>query len=75
MSLDSLEVAEGLSRFSTEHDPLEIYFEIDTGQHRMGLPPTTQTAELIARVNDLSAVKVIGLMTHAGHAYKAHTED
>ena len=75
VSLDSIEVAEGLSRFSTDHDPLEIYFEIDTGQHRMGLPPTAQTAELIARVNDLSALKVIGLMTHAGHAYKARTED
>ena len=74
VSLDSLEVAEGLARVGTQgNGPLEVYVEVDTGHHRMGRAPGMPAAQLVRQVADLAGLDVIGLLTHAGHAYGATT--
>ncbi|HEX4908302.1 MAG TPA: alanine racemase, partial [Actinomycetes bacterium] len=52
VSLDSVEVAEGLGR-----------------------PPGPPTAELVGKVARVPGVEVVGLLTHAGHAYRAATPE
>jgi D-serine deaminase-like pyridoxal phosphate-dependent protein len=72
VSLDSVEVAEGLGRLgrSLGRD-LEVLVEVDTGLHRLGRPPGPATAELAAEIARVPGVEVAGLLTHAGHAYRA----
>jgi D-serine deaminase-like pyridoxal phosphate-dependent protein len=71
-SLDSVEVAEGLGRIGRERGrDVEVLVEVDTGLHRLGRPPGRPTAELVGRVARVPGVEVVGLLTHAGHAYRA----
>ena len=48
--------------------------EVDTGLHRVGCPPGAPTVEIVRSVASVSGVEVIGLLTHAGHAYRSADE-
>jgi D-serine deaminase-like pyridoxal phosphate-dependent protein len=72
VSLDSLEVAMGLGQLGVASgEPVEVFVEVDTGQHRMGRAPGQPTVELISQLAEVSGIKIVGLLTHAGHAYAA----
>jgi D-serine deaminase-like pyridoxal phosphate-dependent protein len=74
VSLDSVEVAEGIGRVGVDRGrPLRVFLEVDTGQHRMGRPPGEASAELARGVAGVPGVEVRGLITHEGHAYAART--
>jgi D-serine deaminase-like pyridoxal phosphate-dependent protein len=76
VSLDSVEVAEGLGRAGRDLGrDVEVLVEVDTGLHRLGRPPGPPTAELVGKVARVPGVEVVGLLTHAGHAYRARTPD
>jgi D-serine deaminase-like pyridoxal phosphate-dependent protein len=69
-------VAEGLGRVGRELGrDVEVLVEVDTGLHRLGRPPGQPTAELVGRVAEVPGVEVVGLLTHAGHAYRARTPE
>jgi D-serine deaminase-like pyridoxal phosphate-dependent protein len=66
VALDTVEVAEALPK------SVEILWEVDTGLHRLGTPVGEPTVAAVKRL--LSAVgagRFRGLMTHAGHSYRA----
>ncbi len=48
-----------------------VLVEVDTGLHRMGRAPGAPTVELASAVARVRGVDVIGLLTHAGHAYRS----
>ena len=76
VSLDSVEVAEGIGRVGRELGrDLPVLVEVDAGLGRMGRPPGEPTVELVREVARVPGVDVAGLLTHAGHAYGSHTED
>jgi D-serine deaminase-like pyridoxal phosphate-dependent protein len=76
VSLDSLEVAEGVGRIGRETgDPVELLVEVDTGQHRLGRPPGAPTVELVTEIAQLEGIEIVGLLSHAGHAYAATPEE
>jgi D-serine deaminase-like pyridoxal phosphate-dependent protein len=69
---DSIEVAEGLGEVGRARaEPVEVLVEVDTGLHRLGRPPGEPTAELVRDLSKIDGIDVIGLLTHAGHAYRA----
>jgi D-serine deaminase-like pyridoxal phosphate-dependent protein len=75
VSLDSVEVAEGLGRVGLQAGrAVEVLVEVDTGLHRLGRPPGEPTADLVRTVARVPGVEVVGLLTHAGHAYRAGSE-
>jgi D-serine deaminase-like pyridoxal phosphate-dependent protein len=75
-TLDSVEVAEGLGRVGRELGrDVEVLVEVDTGLRRLGRPPGEPTAELVAEVARIDGVEVVGLLTHAGHAYRSASAD
>ncbi|MGZ4152148.1 MAG: alanine racemase [Actinomycetota bacterium] len=72
VSLDSVEVAEGVGRVGTAIGrPVPVLVEVDVGLHRLGRPPGDATADLVAGIARVPGVEVVGLLTHAGNAYRA----
>jgi len=75
-TLDSVDVAQGLGRVGRDLGrDVEVLVEVDTGMHRLGRPPGEPTAELVADVARVDGVEVVGLLTHAGHAYRSTSAD
>ena len=75
VSLDSVEVAEGVGSIGSATDPVQVLVEVDTGHHRMGRPPGLPTADLVAQVAGIGGVDVVGLISHGGHAYRSAEEE
>ncbi len=75
VSLDSVAVARGIGSVGSAADPVEVLIEVDTGHHRMGRPPGGVTAQLAAEVAAVPGLEVVGLLSHAGHAYRAEPGD
>jgi D-serine deaminase-like pyridoxal phosphate-dependent protein len=72
VSVDSLQVARGLGEVGVASgDPLEVYVEVDTGLHRLGRAPGAPSVELVTRIAEVRGIEIVGLMSHAGHAYGA----
>lgn len=66
VSTDNLEIATNLPA------AVEILWEIDTGQHRVGTAPGPEAVEAVQTlVERLGPERFRGLLTHAGHSYKA----
>lgn len=53
-------------------EALEVLVDLDIGQHRTGLPPGSQAAELYALIASLPGLKPGGLHAYDGHI--AHTD-
>lgn len=72
VTTDSVEVAEGLGRVGRDlgHE-LPVLVEVDTGLGRLGRPPGEPTVALVRELVRVSGIRVLGLLTHAGHAYRA----
>ncbi|MGE5228022.1 MAG: alanine racemase [Planctomycetaceae bacterium] len=69
---DSVEVAEGLGRVGREIGrDVGVLVEVDTGLHRVGRAPGPATVELVREVARIRGIEVLGLLTHAGHAYRS----
>lgn len=74
VSLDSYEVAAGLGALGVStKSPVEVYVEVDTGHHRMGREPGEATVDLVVQLASIEGLSIVGLLTHAGHAYAATT--
>jgi D-serine deaminase-like pyridoxal phosphate-dependent protein len=70
VSLDAVEVAEGVGRVGKDiARDVPVLVEVDTGLRRMGRAPGRPSAELARSIADVPGVEVVGLLTHAGHAY------
>ena len=54
-------------------DALEVFLEVDCGDHRSGIDPESPLArELAARLAGSPSLRFRGLLTHSGQAYRAH---
>lgn len=74
VSLDSVEVAEGLGAIGREMErPVHLLVEVDTGLRRLGRPPGAPTVELVRKVGRVDGVEIAGLLTHAGHSYRSRS--
>ncbi|MBY0495665.1 MAG: alanine racemase [Cyanobacteria bacterium] len=55
---------------------IDVLVKIDVGFHRCGIDPAAAGAvDMIRMVASLPGLRLKGLLSHAGHAYHAHTED
>lgn len=72
VTLDTLEVADALGRLAKRLGrDIPVLIEVDTGLHRMGRPPGEASSSLAVEVAEVGGIEVVGLLTHAGHAYRA----
>lgn len=75
VSLDSLDVAEGLSAVGGQLGrAIEVYAEIDTGLHRVGRTPGEDAIAFCRSLARFPNLRLSGLMSHAGPTWKAPTD-
>jgi D-serine deaminase-like pyridoxal phosphate-dependent protein len=73
VTVDSPEAVDVLERSGY---PFRVWLKVDCGGGRAGVDPTSEHALSVARRLAHSKVVVFeGILTHAGHAYKATTQD
>jgi D-serine deaminase-like pyridoxal phosphate-dependent protein len=69
VALDSREAAEALSdAMAAEDRTLEVYVEVDTGQHRAGVLSGENAVDLALDLARMPGLRLIGVMSHEGHA-------
>ena len=72
VSLDAVEVAQGIGTVGIDAGvQIPVLVEVDTGHHRMGRPPGEHSVALVREIAKVPGIQVVGLLTHAGHAYEA----
>jgi D-serine deaminase-like pyridoxal phosphate-dependent protein len=72
VATDSVEIAEGLGRVGRDLGrDVPLLVEVDTGLHRVGRPAGAPTVELVKELARVPGIEVLGLLTHAGHAYRS----
>jgi len=72
VTVDSETAAQGVAEVGEAIGvPVPVYVEVNTGQNRCGLEPGRATVEFVKSLAALRGIEVVGLMTHAGHAYQA----
>ena len=69
VALDSREAGEALSRAMAAADRvLDVYVEVNTGQDRAGVRAGNDAMALALDLARLPGLRVVGVMTHEGHA-------
>jgi D-serine deaminase-like pyridoxal phosphate-dependent protein len=55
---------------------LRVFLEVDCGDHRTGIDPEDdQVLEVLRMIDASKALYLAGVLTHAGHSYRARTRD
>lgn len=70
VTIDSVESAALLGN-AAGATPLDVLLEVDTGHGRLGRPPGGPSIELGLEIARVPGVRLIGVSSHAGHAYAA----
>ena len=69
VSLDSREAAAALSRaMANAERTLDVYVEVNTGLNRVGASPGEEATALALDIDRLPGLRVVGVMSHEGHA-------
>jgi len=72
--VDNASAALGIVEFcKTAGESLEVWIEVDTDGHRSGLKPEEDALLEIGRILHAGAIKVGGVLTHAGSSYELNT--
>ena len=74
---DSAEGAATLaSAAGNSAETVDVFLKVDVGLHRCGVDPVSQKAVEVARaLADAPKLDLVGLLSHAGHAYGAGTPE
>ena len=75
--VDDLAVARGWSAaMAAAGQRADVLVKVDVGFHRCGISPEPAAAVAFLRaVDQLPGLRLRGILSHAGHAYHAHSED
>jgi D-serine deaminase-like pyridoxal phosphate-dependent protein len=75
--VDDDEVAVEWSKAMTRLDHrLDVLVKVDVGFHRCGVnPDAPDVVERIRAIGDLAGLRLLGLLSHAGHGYSAASEE
>jgi len=75
--VDDLHVARGWSEAMRQAGKsVDLLVKVDVGFHRCGIDPeAANAAEIVARIADLPGLRFRGLLSHAGHAYLAASDE
>lgn len=75
LMIDSLEQANKVGDFFENEQPLPVWIKVNSGLNRCGVEPKEEVLELAKHIHSLTALKLEGIFTHAGHAYGAGSKE
>jgi D-serine deaminase-like pyridoxal phosphate-dependent protein len=71
---DNVETARQIAAFGRDcREVFEVLIEIDTDQHRSGIPPEGADLLAVGRVLHDGGMRLAGVMTHAGSSYECRS--
>jgi D-serine deaminase-like pyridoxal phosphate-dependent protein len=74
--VDHLDVARGWSdAMQRAGRALDVLIKVDVGFHRCGIDPRADALAFVQRIASMRGLRLRGLLSHAGHAYNAASED
>ncbi len=74
--VDHLDVARGWSdAMQRAGRTLDVLVKVDVGFHRCGIDPAAEGARFIQAVAAMPGLRLRGLLSHAGHAYNASSDE
>ena len=74
--VDHLDVARGWSdAMQRAGRALDVLVKVDVGFHRCGIDPIAEGARFVETVAAMRGLRLRGLLSHAGHAYNASSEE
>jgi D-serine deaminase-like pyridoxal phosphate-dependent protein len=74
--VDHLDVARGWSEALTRAGrTLDVLVKVDVGFHRCGIDPASDALGFLQQVVAMQGLRLRGLLSHAGHAYHAASEE
>jgi D-serine deaminase-like pyridoxal phosphate-dependent protein len=74
--VDHLDVARGWSNaMQRAGRTLDVLVKVDVGFHRCGIDPSGDALGFVQTIASLPAVRLRGLLSHAGHGYHAASDD
>lgn len=74
--VDHLDVARGWSdSMRRAGRTLDVLVKVDVGFHRCGIDPSGDALGFVQTIASLPAVRLRGLLSHAGHGYHAASDD
>ena len=74
--VDHLDVARGWSdAMQRAGRTLDVLIKVDVGFHRCGIDPVEEGAGFVQAVAAMRGLRLRGLLSHAGHAYNAASEE
>ncbi len=74
--VDHLSVAKGWSDAMLRAGRrLDVLIKVDVGFHRCGIDPAADAVTFVERVAGMAGLRLRGLLSHAGHAYNAASEE
>ena len=73
--IDTHDGAAAASRFfSKEGSTAEVLLEVNCGYNRCGVDPNEQGIELAKEISRMPGLRLVGILTHAGHSYQGPRE-
>ena len=74
--VDHIEVARGWSEaMQRAGRTLDVLIKVDVGFHRCGIDPEKDALGFVQTVSSLPGLRLRGLLSHAGHAYHAASDE
>ena len=75
--VDHLDVARGWSdAMAAAGSRADVLVKVDVGFHRCGISPEVRGAvEFLRAVHAMPGLRLIGILSHAGHTYHAHSDE
>lgn len=74
-TVDSVEVARGLAQVGTPEHPMPVLIEVDSGMHRGGCQPGSDTLRLGQQVQTFKSLVLQGLFTYGGGIYGSSSRE
>ena len=75
VAVDSVAQADILAAFFKGKKPLNVWIKVNSGLNRIGVEPNEEVVELAKHIQGLTALRLNGIFTHAGHSYAAKSPE
>jgi D-serine deaminase-like pyridoxal phosphate-dependent protein len=75
VTVDSLEIANGLNEIGDQDHPVHVLIEVDFGIHRCGVQPGEEFIKFASKIKEMKGLRIDGVFTYNGLIYASKSID